>query len=162
MKTPALIASLAFLAACAQPEQTVKTPLAPAEALDVAAVPASSGTPTEDATCSHGVVAEERTFVICENGKTRKAGVLTALDQPADKDMTIETVAERYNVAAQTFTGIEVATYGNLVRKDRTPVPTTRKATEYETVTIGSKIYDVYHVGIGTKSGTIFVERTAK
>lgn len=158
MKTPVILAALVIASGCAQTTEiptASEVPLPPAQALDVASAP------NADATCAHGTVSEDRNFILCENGALRKAEVEKALDSDVDTDLTIETVARKYDIASQVFTGIDLTTYGTLVRRDRRPAPTvtTRKATEYETVRVRGKLYDVYHVGIGEKSGTIFVER---
>lgn len=156
MKVSALVALTVLLGACGLPEaQSVKTPLSPAQALDTAA---------NDATCSHGAIDGDRSFVLCENGALRRTGVETALATPVDEDLDIETVAKRYNRAAQDFIGIEVATYGSLLSQDRKPVSSSPRAETpktAETVTIDGKLFDVYHLDGDEKSGVIFIERRA-
>lgn len=158
MKLPALALTAIALSACSQTMQgTVEeTTMSPIEALDVASA---------DATCSHGAISETRSFILCEDGALRRSGVETALAQPVDTTLDIETIANRYNRASQDFTGVETATYGSILPQDRKPYvkgaskPT--KSTDAETVKIGDAIFDVYTLGSDAETGVIFVERIA-
>ena len=158
MKLPALVLTALVLGACSQTVQgTVEeTTLSPVEALDIASA---------DATCSHGAINETRSFVLCEDGALRRSRVETALAQPVDTSLDIETIADRYNRAAQDFTGVEVATYGSILPQDRKPFvkgsAKPKKTVDAEIVRIGNAVFDVYPLGSDAETGVIFVEREA-
>jgi len=164
------------LAAAELPEQQLdaaeasEQPLAVAEALEpqvaaletpepqitVARAPAANS----DAVCNRGVGDQEINFILCEDGALRKAGVVAALSAPHDPELTLESVASTYGVAPQIFTGIQTATYGTLVNGNR-QAPRSRGKHKAQTglVQINGKIYEVYQLSSGGKTGTIFVEQ---
>jgi hypothetical protein len=189
MKFPALLLASVALAACSstQTEESAATPLSPADALDVAATPdaapkivpaksepeinktpsaaneaaeASIKPNSADATCNRGTLDEVRSFIICEDGALRKAGVMAALSAPHDPALKIEDVAASYEVPSQIFTGIENATYGTLINSERkTPRPRGKSKPQTGLVQIEGKIYEVYQLSTVGKTGTIFVEK---
>ena len=171
MRTTALLIALTALAACSSSidSESVKSPMSAEEALDIATATkvdetivaaATAGTPSEDAVCNHGAIDEARSFIICEDGALRKAGVVAALSAPVDPELKIEDVAETYDVAPQTFTGIESATYGTLINSERQlPRPRGKSKAQTNLVQIEDKVYEVYQLATETKTGTIFVEQ---
>lgn len=170
-------------------EQSAETPLKPLESLDIAKAPnseapriepakqmirtrnvtapeepnlvaAKAPAPSGDAVCSRGAMTETRSFIICKDGALRKAGVVAALSAPNDPDLTIEDVAATYDVAPQVFTGIQSATYGTLVNGNRqAPRRAGKHKAQTGLVQIQGKIYEVYQLSSGGKTGTIFVEK---
>ncbi len=120
---------------------------------------AASSQAVANAVCNRGALEETRSFIICENGALRKAGVVEALSAPHDPDLSIETVASSYEVAPQVFTGIESTTYGNLVNSERS---SQRRAGKHKAQTglvqIQGTVYEVYQLSHGGKTGTLFVE----
>lgn len=189
MKFPALVLATVALAACSSTttEQSATTPLNGTQALDVAAAPntapeAPGITPAKsapeiakktdaadvamakpasaDATCNRGTLDETRSFIICEDGALRKAGVMAALSAPHNPELKIEDVAASYEVPSQVFTGIENATYGTLINSER-KAPRSRGKSKAQTglVQIQGKVYEVYQLSTEGKTGTIFVEQ---
>jgi len=171
MRIPALLMAAAALAACSSPstEKSVKSPMSAQEALDIATATkvdeetvavAKAATPSADAVCNRGSIEEVRSFIICEDGALRKAGVMAALSAPHDPDLKIEDVAKSYDVAPQVFTGIQNATYGTLINGERQlPKPRGKSKAQTGLVQIQGKIYEVYHLSTEAKTGTIFVEQ---
>ncbi len=145
--------SAEIVPAKSEKETTIKSD---AEEIEVAAViPASA-----DATCNRGTMTGDRSFIICEDGALRKAGVVTALSAPHDPKLTIENVAERYGVAPQVLTGIESTTYGSLVNSERRSQTRAGKSkAQTGLVQIQGKVYEVYQLSSAGKTGTVFVER---
>ena len=184
IKIPALFAAAVALSACStatsptgQSEESALTPL---EANDIAAAPtaaeqniepakaltgapntAATQAPSGEAVCSRGTLNDEiRSFIICENGTLRKAGVVAALSAPHDPALKIEDVSATYNVPTQIFTGIESATYGSLVNGNRqAPRGGAKPRAQTGLVQIEGKVYEVYQLSSDGKSGTIFVEQ---
>lgn len=160
MKLPAITAMAILLSACSQPvKQTAETPAKPIERAS-AVVKSDSAAPSTNATCKHGSLDEERSFILCEDGTLRKAGVLMALSAPHDPELKIEGVAERYGIPPQVFTGIQSATYSSLVTKEGKPLRQGKHKPREGLVQIEGKIYDVYQVSINNQTGTVFVERS--
>lgn len=188
MRFPALLLATVALAACSSTpaEKSAETPLSP-NALDVAAAPGAgsnivaaksdpeinktSSAPKDaevalakpasaDATCNRGTLDETRSFIICEDGALRKAGVMAALSAPHNPELRIEDVAGSYEVPSQIFTGIQNATYGTLVNSERkTPRPRGKSKPQAGLVQIQGKVYEVYQLSTEGKTGTIFVEQ---
>ena len=82
-----------------------------------------------------------------------------ALNGPVDEALDIEQVANKFAVAPQIFTGIEPATYSDLVPKNRKAIAPAKASSPYDSVTVDGKIFDVYRVGLGETIGTVFVQR---
>jgi len=188
MKFPAFLFATFALAACSNTiaEQPAETTLSALESLDIAAAPeanndaaiakivpaksekessitAGSVPASANATCNRGTMSDERSFIICEDGALRKAGVVAALSAPHDPNLTIEDVAERYEIAPQVFTGIESTTYGGLINSERN---SQRRGGKHKAQTglvqIQGKVYEVYQLSSVGRTGTIFVERIEK
>lgn len=186
MKMPILFAAAVALSACSTSpvEQSAGTPLKPSESLDIAKAPAAEAPRIEpakavvksenavapqqataaaasgDAVCTRGAMGESRSFIICEDGALRKAGVVAALSAPNDPDLKIEDVARAYEVPSQVFTGVESATYGTLVNGNRqAPRSGGKHKAQTGLVQIQGKVYEVYQLSSGGKTGTIFVEQ---
>jgi len=183
MKLPAFLIATVALTACSNTitEQPAETTLSAIQSLEAekakdaskkATIVAAKSekekslktrTASADAACNRGTMTDERSFIICEDGALRKAGVVAALSAPHDPDLTIEEVAERYEIAPQVFTGIESTTYGNLVNSERR---SKRRAGKHKAQTglvqIQGKVYEVYQLSAVGKTGTIFVERKEK
>lgn len=183
MKMPALFAAAVALSACSTPtlvEQSADSQLTALEAIDIAEAsntrtqiepakaavrtrnPATqtAAAPSGDAVCNRGSLGESRSFIICENGALRKAGVVSALSAPHDPNLKIEDVAANYEVPPQVFTGIQSATYGSLVNGNRqAPRGGVKHKAQTGLVQIEGKIYEVYQLSSGGKTGTIFVEQ---
>ena len=184
MKIPALFAAAVALSACstATPvDQSTERALTPLEAIDIAKgptaaergiEPAKAAVKTQtpeaqtvaagsgDAICNRGTLEENRSFIICEDGALRKASVVNALSAPHDPDLKIEDIASNYQVPVQIFTGIQSATYGSLVNGNRqAPRGGDKHKAQTGLVQIQGKIYEVYQLGSGNKTGTIFVEK---
>jgi hypothetical protein len=159
MKFPTIIAAVAFLTACSQPaKQTVETSTKSLEKATATSISASVPSST-NATCKHGTLDEDRSFILCEDGTLRKAGVLMALSAPHDPDLKIEGVAARYGIPSQVFTGIQSANFSTLTSKEGKPVRQGKHKPREGLVQIEGKIYDVYKVSIDDQTGTVFVER---
>lgn len=189
MKMPALLVAAVALSACstsAPVGQSAETPLNPYESLDVAKGPtaaergiepakaitrnkneqaaavAEAPAKSNDATCNRGMFEEDRTFIICEDGALRKAGVVATLSAPHDPDLLIEDVAATYDVPSQIFSGIQSATYSTLINGNRNAP---RKAGKHKAQTglvqIEGKVYEVYQLSANGKTGTIFVEQSS-
>ncbi len=186
MKFPALVITSLALTACSATtsQQSAPSALSAVEALDLAAVPSTNAPKIEpaksqpelkkkptadtamaapasaDATCARGPLDAERSFIICEDGALRKAGVMAALSAPHDPDLKIEDVAASYQVPSQVFTGLQNATYGTLVSAERrAPRPAGKHKAKTGLVQIEGKVYEVYQLGTAGKTGTIFVEK---
>lgn len=175
MKMPLLFAAAVALSACSSTsvEQSTET-LKPSESLDIAKASSADAPRIEpakqlvrtqnaapsDAVCNRGAMSDTRSFIICRDGTLRKAGVVTALSAPNDPNLTIEEVAATYDVAPQIFTGIQSATYGTLVNGNRqAPRRAGKHKAQTGLVQIQGKIYEVYQLSSGGKTGTIFVEQ---
>lgn len=160
MKLLAIAAVTVSLTACSQPlNKTAEAPNDPIEKAS-AAVVAEPTAPSANAACKHGSLDDRRSFILCEDGTLRKAGVLMALSAPHDPDLNIEGVAARYGIPSQVFTGIQSATYSSLVNKEGKPVRQGKHKPREGLVQIEGKIYDVYQVSIENQTGTVFVERS--
>ena len=189
MKMPALFAAAVALSACSTTEQptgqSTERALTPLEAIDIAEAPAAevqkiepakaitrtknpepevaaaaAPNPSDNAVCNRSIFDEDRTFIICEDGKIRKASVVAALSAAHDPDLKIEDVATTYNVPSQIFSGIQSATYGTLVNGNRqAPRGGDKPKARTGVVQIQGKIYDAYHLNANGKKGTIFVEQ---
>jgi len=181
MKASALFAAAVALSACstapAPVDQSAETtPLTALEAIDIAeASPAAeqgiepaaqsavakAPTASGDAVCNRGTFeGDARSFIICEDGALRKAGVVAALSAPHDPALTIEDVAAEYDLPSQVFTGIESATYGSLINGNRNaPRGGGKHKAQTGLVQIQGKVYEVYQLSSAGKTGTIFVEQ---
>lgn len=171
MRIPALLIAATALAACSSPatDKSVKSPMSAKEALDIATATkvdekkvdaAKAATTSADAVCNRGSIKETRSFIICEDGALRKAGVMAALSAPHDPDLKIEDVAKSYDVAPQVFTGIQNATYGTLINGERQlSKPRGKSTAKTGLVQIQGKVYEVYQLATEAKTGTIFVEQ---
>lgn len=166
-----LIAATALTACSSSPatENSAKSPMTVKESLDIASATkvdettiaaAKTATPSADAVCKRGSLDKTRSFIICEDGALRKAGVMAALSAPHDPDLKIADVASSYEIAPQVFTGIENATYGRLINGERQlPKPRGKHKAKTGLVQIQGKVYEVYQLSTDSKSGTIFVEQ---
>ncbi len=192
MKMPALLAAAVALSACSTSEsiteQSTERALTPLEAIDIAEAPAAeaqkiepattvirtetpelevvtanSPAPNGDAICTHGALDEARSFVICEDGALRKAGVVAALSGSHDPNLKIEEVAAKFEVPPQVFSGIQSATYGTLINGNRhAPRGGSKPKSQTGLVQIEGKVYEVYQLSAKGKNGTIFVEQKSK
>ena len=162
MKMPAFLVTAVALSACstsAPVGQSAETPLNPYENLDVAEGTVTSG----DATCDHGFFDQDRTFIICEDGALRTADLVAVLSAPHNPNLRIEDVAEAYNVPTQIFGGIESATYGTLINGNRqAPRRNVKRKPRTDVTQIEGKLYDLYRLSAGGKTGTIFIEQTSE
>jgi len=129
-------------------------------------VAAKAPAPSGDAVCNRGALDrgalddETRSFILCEDGALRKAGVVAALSAPHDPELKLEDVSETYNVPTQVFIGIQSATYGSLVNGNRqAPRGGAKHKAQTGLVQIEGKIYEVYQLSSGGKTGTIFIEQ---
>lgn len=124
------------------------------------AVVAAAPKPSNDAVCNRGIFEEDRIFIICEDGKLRKANVVAALSAAHDPDLKIEEIAAAYDVPTQIFSGIQSATYGTLINGNlQVPRGGDKHKARTGVVQIQGKVYEVYQLSTNSKNGKIFVEQ---